>query len=277
MVEFRFYLFTLIAVFLALGTGMFIGSALPGNEALVEKQDAIKAQIEREFDGWRRRERYFTQRVASLEDRVRSDDLFAASVLPFLVQGRLAGWRVGLVTTRDASYPAQVAATLRLAGAMVSQLAVARPDAGDSGPAVTVGWWREEGRRLGSALVSGAPAGDTGGGTGDAGAGTTLGGVVVLAHPEDRAPAVQALVDGLVEVLGPAGIPLVGGESMDTRPSLVPTYKKRGLSTVDDAETLSGQVALVLLLAGGQGHYGVKETAQGVLPLPVALPVGGQP
>lgn len=306
MVEFRFYLFTLIAVFLALATGMFIGSALPGSEALAEKQDAIKAQIEREFAALRQRERFYTQQVADLEEKVRAGDLFAASVLPPLVQGRLAGRRVAVLTTRAAPYPAQVADVLRQAGAVVSQITVAVPGVvGARGGDSERERWREAGRLLARSLITGARAGegasagpgvggtDSGGATagaqaggsevgtrpGDSSGAEPLAGVVVLVHPGDRVSDVQALAGGLAEVLGPAGVRLVGGESRDTRPSIVPAFMRLGFSTVDDADLPSGQVALVLLLAGAgdQGHYGIKETARGILPQPVPAVQGGRP
>jgi hypothetical protein len=37
---------------------------------------------------------------------------------------------------------------------------------------------------------------------------------------------------------------------------------------VDNIDTVPGQFALVQILAGQEGHFGVKETAQRLVPLP---------
>ena len=50
----------------------------------------------------------------------------------------------------------------------------------------------------------------------------------------------------------------MGVELSTTKPSQVPWYKGKGLSSVDDLDTLAGQAALVYALAGERGTYGVK-------------------
>lgn len=281
LVEFRFYLFTLIAVFLALGTGMFIGSALPGNQVMAEKQDAVMAAIQKEFDAFRQREKTFAERVAELEAEVRAGNEFAARVLPVLVEGRLAGARVGVVTTADPSPAAQVAGVLRQAGAEVEQVTpgVVLPSDGRPPDALRA-VWRAEARRLAQGLLAPGPAADPAPtGEGRAGEAPTgggrapLAGVVLLAGG-GRPPAfIQSLAEGLAEALTPRGVRIIGAEMRDTRPSFIPVFMKLGLSTVDDVDLLSGQAALVLLLDGAEGNYGIKETAQGVLPLlPVPQP-----
>jgi hypothetical protein len=66
----------------------------------------------------------------------------------------------------------------------------------------------------------------------------------------------------------------VGIEDIGTAASAVETYRKHGLSSVDDLDTRAGRLALAVLLAGGEaGHYGVKPSADDLLP-PVE-PVAG--
>ena len=45
-------------------------------------------------------------------------------------------------------------------------------------------------------------------------------------------------------------------------------YKKHGISTVDHVDTVPGEVALDMSLAGKPGHYGSSSAANRMLPPP---------
>ena len=86
-------------------------------------------------------------------------------------------------------------------------------------------------------------------------------------------------LDGLYAGLAGSGVPVVGIEGTDQRPSR-PVYKANDVSSVDSVDTQIGKLALALLLAGGtEGHYGLKTSAEnGTLPVPVEpLPLAPLP
>jgi hypothetical protein len=61
-------------------------------------------------------------------------------------------------------------------------------------------------------------------------------------------------------------MPVVGVERSAEDPSQIPSYVHGGLSTVDDADQPAGRVALALALAGAEGNFGYKSTADAPLP-----------
>ena len=63
-----------------------------------------------------------------------------------------------------------------------------------------------------------------------------------------------------------ARVPAVGVELSSTEPSQIPWYKGKGISSVDDLDNLAGQAALDYALAGDRGTFGVKSTADSLLP-----------
>jgi hypothetical protein len=91
--------------------------------------------------------------------------------------------------------------------------------------------------------------------------------VVVRSVKPQQGPTSQFL-DGLYSGIAGAGTPAVGAEGSSARPSAIPAFSRRGLSTVDSVNKPFGKLALVLLLAGASpGHYGVRATASdGVVP-----------
>jgi Copper transport outer membrane protein, MctB len=100
---------------------------------------------------------------------------------------------------------------------------------------------------------------------------TRLEGLVVMRAEPSGATPVQsedsaALESGLLSGVAAAGVPVVGVELSSTSPSQVPWYRGKAISSVDDLDALAGQTALVYALAGNRGTFGVKSTADSLLP-----------
>ncbi len=78
---------------------------------------------------------------------------------------------------------------------------------------------------------------------------------------EDR--FVGALLRGLESF----GTPVAGVERTDTRPTNVEWYRSQDVSSIDNVDQVAGRTSLVLVLAGGgAGAYGVKSSAESLLP-----------
>jgi hypothetical protein len=61
-------------------------------------------------------------------------------------------------------------------------------------------------------------------------------------------------------------VPTVGVESTTTEPSSISFFQANDLSTVDDIDTTAGELALVYALLGEEGSFGVKSSADRLLP-----------
>lgn len=92
--------------------------------------------------------------------------------------------------------------------------------------------------------------------------------VLVQRAPPIPDPVTGRFVAGLVGGFRVSGIPVVAVERTSADPSLVDGWQDiPGLSTVDDIDTAPGKLALALLLAGSPGgSFGVKQTAAALLP-----------
>ncbi len=71
---------------------------------------------------------------------------------------------------------------------------------------------------------------------------------------------------GLLDGIQAARVPAVGVERSDADQSSVSLFDSHGLPTVDDLDLISGRVAMVFALLGADGNYGVKGTADQLLP-----------
>ena len=59
---------------------------------------------------------------------------------------------------------------------------------------------------------------------------------------------------------------VVGVEGSETEPSSISFFASHDLSTVDDVDLVSGQVSMVFALLGAEGNFGVKDSADRLLP-----------
>ncbi|MDP9068072.1 MAG: copper transporter [Actinomycetota bacterium] len=86
MIDFRYHLISLMAVFLALGLGILMGSVVL-SEKYVERLEGRVSRFEEELEGRR-------EEVGQLNDRIEAFQEFAAESQPRLVEGALAGREV---------------------------------------------------------------------------------------------------------------------------------------------------------------------------------------
>lgn len=292
MFDLRYHVASLAAVFLALIIGILVGAGLAARtDVSGSERRVLQDRIEELQSG--------NQDLSAQADLLRrqrdAGDAYVQATYPALMNGRLRGKRVGLLftgQTDDGTIDA-VETTLEDASgpALVEREALELPVNPEAvmdalGPQFAGLTMDEVGRRFGEEIVDGGetPVLDAlipilvedrrGNPSVEADA-------IVVAHtgvPTD-APT-RLFLEGVYDGLAGSGVPVVGVEGTDARPSRIATYKENGISSVDSVDTQVGKLALALLLAGGaQGHYGVKTTADdGTLPVPVEpLPLAPLP
>jgi Copper transport outer membrane protein, MctB len=103
-------------------------------------------------------------------------------------------------------------------------------------------------------------------------------GVVVMRTGEPQMGQTSRFLAGLYQGLGSAGVPVVGVEPTRVEQSAIPVFQRYRLSTVDGVDTPVGALAMLLVLADADaaGDYGVRDTADKILPPiePVPVPSG---
>ena len=70
----------------------------------------------------------------------------------------------------------------------------------------------------------------------------------------------------LIAELKRRGVRVIGCEARGATLSCIPIYKAQGIPTVDHVDTLAGRLSVVFALGGADGNFGVKETADRLLP-----------
>jgi hypothetical protein len=279
--DFRYHALSLISVFLALVLGLLLGVAI-GDKGLVSSAERdVRASLRGDV---RKAQRESEQLRAQLDEQNR----FLQEAYPLMVGSRLIGERVGVVTLGDISDSEieNVRDALEATGARLTSVASLRTPldlpalshaslgtpyqnlqtdpklAKRFGERVGAGYMAGGGRllqRVRRALLA-SSSGALGG----------VDSVVVIREPrtfqKPQQDVLNSFEDGLMTGLGGNNGTVVGVETTDTKPSQVGWYRDHGMASVDDVDQLPGRAALVFALAGADGAFGTKSSADALLP-----------
>jgi len=284
IINLRYHIVSLVAVFLALAIGILIGSALLGHDAIAQSQQQVADRLEKHLNELRHENEVTRQQLAALQADNAVQRQFSKDVLPFLIQGRLEGVRVAVVETSPFATGQDLRPILEMAGAeVVSVTSVINGftiEEGKPGILAAAGWpdMKDEQliRRLaeatGEAVVKGRTPlidyleqEDFLAITGEYG--KPLDYVIVVGGGHDNDRTLLTHVDiPLMDSFVRQKIPVCGVEESFVPVSYMKEYQRRCTATVDNIDTVPGQFALVAAIAGRPGDYGVKETADRLIP-----------
>jgi hypothetical protein len=286
MFDYRYHALSLAAVLFALALGVLLGVAIGDSNLVSSAKSGIVHNLDSEIGQAR-------QQAGQLQTRLNQEEAFANGLYPLAVHELLAGRTIGLVFLGGSSdqVDSLVRTAVAQAGGDVTTVVAVREPPDLSGLAheasgthyvslaTSTRVLERFGALIGHQFASGGPQigreliGRVRASLLSAFDGqlTRLEGVVVMrAQPSGmsaaQSEASAALESGLLAGVAGAGVPAVGVELSGTDPSQVPWYKGRGIASVDDLDELAGQAALDYALAGDRGTFGVKATAEALLP-----------
>jgi hypothetical protein len=276
----RYHATSLIAVFLALAIGIVIGAAL-GGDTLKETRRDLKRSLTGNLEDAR-------ERADQLSGDLARANEFGERVFPVLVRDRLDGQRIGLLGLGDLPDGAAGAVEEALAptGARLVAVGVVREPVDTRSlasdltktrfarlardPDVQSAFGIGVGRQLvlGGALLKRVRSRLFSRASGSFGG--LDGMLVVRDQPEKMGPAQRAtaarLESGLLGGVAATRVPAVGVETTAAEPSSVSFFAGNDLASVDDVDLVAGRLATVLALLGAEGSFGVKGSADNLLP-----------
>jgi hypothetical protein len=276
----RYHATSLIAVFLALAIGILIGAEFGGDALTNTRRD-----LEHSLVGNLQDARSEAEELSG--DLGRSNE-FAERVYPALTRDRLEGKRIAIVAL--GGLPGEVTAAVEDAlgptGARLVGVGVVREPVDVAGLAADLSKTRfvalrrdpdaltELGTGLGRQIVIGGILPELLRGhlfsraSGSFGA---LDGVIVVREEPQDMGSVQRGKAGQLESALMSGItatrtPAVGVETSDAEQSSISFFHSNDLSSVDDIDLTAGQLAMVFAMLGAEGSFGIKGTADRLLP-----------
>jgi len=276
----RYHATSLIAVFLALAIGILIGAEF-GGDALTGTRKDLEHSLVGNLEDAR-------SQAQELSGELGRANEFAERVYPVLTRDQLEGKRIGVIAL--GGLPSEVTAAVEDAlaptGAQLVGIGVVREPVDVGGLTDDLSKTRFSdletntdqltalGKGLGRQFVIGGTLPEVVRGqlfSRTSGSFGALDGVIVVRdQPQDmgpvqRAKAAQfesALMSGVTGTRTPA----VGIETTGAETSSISFFQGNDLSSVDDVDDAAGKLALVYSMLGAEGSFGVKGSADRLLP-----------
>lgn len=298
MIDLRYHIASIVAVFLALGVGVLIGSTIVGDDLLVDQQKKMIDRLEEQFYVLRERENDLVAQNQYQDQIINNYENYSQALLPPLVQQRLEGYRAAVVVTGGNDVPGGMLNAISVAGAGITSKAVVLEDTSLQDPEmkakvinfyglendVTVDALREQIAASVAAVILNK---------GDAAvvaflqenglvkfSGNNEGpinGVIVVGGANDAAMSFITSFDkGLITALLNEGVKVFGVETSTVPYSYMEEFQKYGISTIDNVDMSPGQISLVYAMEGEPGNYGIKRTAKKFMPALPADAMRGQ-
>jgi hypothetical protein len=276
----RYHATSLIAALLALAVGIFTGAEFGGDTLTNTRKDLEHSLVGNLQDA--------RSRADELSAQLNRSNEFGERVYPVLTRERLEGRRIAIVALGGlpGDITNDVEDALAPTGARIVGVGVVREPVDVAGLAGDLAKTRfadlrsnpdaltELGTGLGRQMVLGGVLPEVvrsqlfSRASGTFGA---LDGVIVVRNqPLDTGPVQRTkanqLESALMSGMTATRTPVVGIETTTTEPSSVSFFHSNDLSSVDDVDLTAGQLAVVFAMLGAEGSFGVKGSADRLLP-----------
>lgn len=278
IIDIRYHIASLVAVFLALGLGILIGASLLDEGQLVERQEKMITGLERRFDGLQAERYLLEEEIARLSSKLREQELLLETLEIPLVEGVLAGRTVTLVYGNEmwlkedhnvldkllTQAGAQVVASGLLDDLLPRSSMLSEPQAAGKDREGEVALEAPDWLSFGQRPIPDANQGSLG--EKKPIRPSPMGIVDVMLLVGSGGDAMAAWEMQLVKEAAAAGVMVgvVGGSGMET---LLDELGRNGALAVDHIDSVAGRVGLVRgLSSGSSGYYGVGKGAAGLVP-----------
>ena len=276
----RYHATSLIAVFLSLAIGILIGAEFGGDALTGTRKDLEHSLVGNLQDA--------RSRADELSGELGRSNEFAERVYPVLTRDKMDGKRVAIVALGGLSSGVSGAVEEALAptGARLVGVGVVREPVDVTGLANDLSKTRffdlQEnpdqltalGTGLGRQLVLGGTLPEFVRGqlfsraSGSFGALDAV--IVVREQPQNLGPIQKSkagqLESALLSGMTATRTPVVGVETSHAEPSSISFFQSNDLATVDDVELTAGKLAMVFAMSGAEGSFGIKSSADRLLP-----------
>lgn len=279
----KFYVISIVSIFIALGIGIFIGFTVNTQEFIIEQKDIISEVVESQFQTLISENKELKTNINKLEAENEYKDEYINLSYGTIIKDRLVGLNIGIIATNEDYITSGIGRDLELAGARVVNVTTLNNNIAD----------KEKLNKLYSELnienlknpvnttitnitesiISGTqiPIFEN---LEREGFIETIGIydeaidylIICGGSFNDNSKRINQVDRLIVEIAKKHNIPVVGVEKSNVNYSYITGYKDLDISTVDNVDMTIGKVAMILAMEGIGGQYGIKDTADSVIP-----------
>ena len=283
----KFYLLTVIFIFLALGIGIFIGFIFDAQGILMTEREDLIEKLEEKFTDLESEKEKIRESMSVIEKENNNYLEFMEVIFPQLIKDRLKDLNVAIVAIdQDYDY-SEIVYTLENSGANVVSYTIFKDNflekletsetsmiINETGLSIDE-VYNKLIFKLTETIISGSKeniidylsnnnliktVGDY----------DKFVDYVIIAGGRSKSDIVKedTIHRNIIDCVNRKNVPIVGVERSDVSVSFIDIYKKKGISTIDNINSIIGKVSLVYTMKGNPGNYGVKSSAESLTAFP---------
>lgn len=281
----KYYVVTIVSIFLAIGIGIFIGFMLNAQDILSSQREDIVGQLEIKFDYLKEENENIKKESKDIQRENERLSEFNRIVYSEMIKGKLEGLKIGIIETNDDYIYTEVNQTLQAAGAIVLSNTAIKDELLTNAERLKEIYKNITGKESSSVVadvvneltksfISGQPSPlvaalneegfiDVTGAYSD-----PLDYVIIGGGSSGKNEDRYKLIDkNVIEASKKSNIPVIGIEKSDVKVSYIEKYKDSRISSIDNVESTIGKITMVLAMSGNPGNYGIKPSAESLAPL----------
>ncbi len=279
----KFYIISIVSIFAALGIGIFIGFTLNTQSFIINQNDSITGVFESQFEVIMEENKNLraNEKLLELENSIK--DEYIESSYNFIINNRLDGLNVGIIETTDDYITSGIGRDLELAGAKVVNVTTLNSSIISETGLEEL--YKNQEMSIPSDIVENTVVSvtksiltgiseplleelykneiiETSGNYNE-----SIDYLIICGGSfNESSKRINEVDKPIVEVAKEHNIPILGVEKSSVNYSYIPMYKDLDISTVDNIDMIIGKVSMILAMEGIPGNYGIKKSADDVIP-----------
>lgn len=291
IIDVRYHVASLVAVFLALALGILMGMSLLNGQSVLEKQQELVESLRSDFEKLKDDNDTLQAHLSQLDSKNISDEKFMRTLLPGIIKEKLVDKNYLIIRTNTDVDLNELASTIVLAGGSSEMvitfkenfLQILQDQSDKYIDAFNIDWTEdpeedaaqiieivfsmlgEAENARGLALLEQLQADGAVSYSGRLQ--TPPEGVILVGGAGTDVNNLAGVDIPIIEILRLRGISVVGVEEYLVPLSYIKDYRKKGISTVDNIDSVVGLISMVAILSGEEGNYGLKGGSSALMPV----------
>ncbi|WMM26475.1 copper transporter [Tissierella sp. MB52-C2] len=279
----RFYIISIVSIFIALGIGIFIGFTIDTQDFITEQKNIISEIVESQFETLITENKELKSNEEKLEFEIKYRDEYIDASYEYLIKDRLKGLNIGIIGTNEDYVTSGIGRDLELAGAKVTNVTtlnnimINREDLNNLYKSLELNMPKNPVESTVTIITESIVNGKRNDILDDLerrGFIETIGNyeesvdylIICGGSLTESSKRINQLDRHIVLTVKEHDIPILGVEKSNVNYSYISGYKDLGISTVDNVDMTIGKVAMILAIEGMGGNYGIKDTSESIIP-----------
>lgn len=289
ILDIRYYIITLTAIFISIAIGVLIGFNMNGQELLLEQQRQLAENLESRFDELQFENSNLKDAIEAMKIEKKYTEEFMEKAYYTIINNQLINQNIAIIQTTEHFYYDHIIQTLKDAGAIISAHIlftdkinnIEQDDLDRIESKLNINLKRQNFAQILSEDIFNLVAHSVE---------SNLLNILMeyefvkILYKEDYvAPTDKIIIAGgsyhvknqmsllmetnIVKTITSNNMRIIGVERLETPYSSIPLYKKLGISTIDNVNTLLGRISLVLVANGIDGYFGEGAFSEELIPL----------